>query len=79
LTSSARPRSWATIGKATVTINIPRRFLEKKPGVPLAFEFKWVDNMQDTKDATDWMVSGDAAPNSRFAYPFREAQQTASK
>ncbi|HMZ51286.1 MAG TPA: hypothetical protein PK988_03380, partial [Candidatus Sumerlaeota bacterium] len=62
-----------------VTIAIPRRFLERKIGAPLEFGFKWADNMQKLDDATDWMVSGDAAPNSRFVYTFREADQVLSK
>lgn len=60
------------IDGSTVSLEIPRALLEAGKGTPLSFDFKWVDNMQSPGDATDWMVSGDAAPNSRFVYTFRE-------
>jgi hypothetical protein len=61
-----------TVSERAVAIDVPRSLLQSDPGKPLSFDFKWVDNMQSPGDASDWMVSGDAAPNSRFAYGYRE-------
>jgi hypothetical protein len=60
------------IDSDTVMVELPRSLFAKSALEPVAFDFKWVDNMQAPGDATDWMVSGDAAPNSRFAYRYRE-------
>ena len=37
----------------------------------VSFQFKFSDNMQGD-DALDWYVSGDCAPNGRFAYRYNE-------
>jgi len=60
-----------TVADRTVEIAIPRSLLAPD-GAPVVFDFKWADNMQSPGDAIDWMVSGDAAPNARFAYAYRE-------
>jgi hypothetical protein len=39
---------------------------------PLAFEFKWADNIQREGDILEFTVNGDAAPNGRFNYRFAE-------
>ena len=39
---------------------------------PLAFDFKWVDNLQRPGDVIDFYLSGDAAPDGRFNYRFEE-------
>lgn len=46
---------------------IPKRFL-RVLSVPLNFEFKWSDNMQDDDDPLDWYLNGDAAPGGRFNF-----------
>lgn len=38
---------------------------------PLRFNFKWADNIQ-TFDPIEFIINGDAAPNGRFAYQYRE-------
>jgi len=38
---------------------------------PLAFRFKWSDNMQAEGDVMDFAINGDAAPDGRFSYVFR--------
>ena len=36
--------------------------------LPATIDFKWADNIQQTGDASDFTVNGDAAPNDRFNY-----------
>ena len=36
--------------------------------LPATVDFKWVDNLQQTGDASDFTLNGDAAPNDRFNY-----------
>ncbi|MBL4831871.1 MAG: hypothetical protein JKY55_18565 [Aliivibrio sp.] len=36
--------------------------------LPINFEFKWSDNMQNFSDPLDWYVNGDTAPGGRFSY-----------
>jgi hypothetical protein len=36
--------------------------------LPITLDFKWADNIQQTGDATDFTLNGDAAPNDRFNY-----------
>ena len=31
-------------------------------------DFKWADNIQQTGEASDFTLNGDAAPNDRFNY-----------
>ncbi|MBN8786169.1 MAG: hypothetical protein J0I84_03710 [Terrimonas sp.] len=53
-----------TVEKNKMMITVPRRLLSSL-STPVAFEFKWSDNMQ-TPDPLDWYISGDAAPGGRF-------------
>lgn len=39
--------------------------------LPNFMDFKWADNIQQTGDATDFTLNGDAAPNDRFNYRVR--------
>jgi hypothetical protein len=52
-------------------ITVPRKLF---PGFAseLNFEFKWSDNMQDSKDPLDWYLNGDAAPGGRFNWIYSE-------
>jgi hypothetical protein len=36
--------------------------------LPATLDFKWADNIQQTGEATDFTLNGDAAPNDRFNY-----------
>jgi hypothetical protein len=36
--------------------------------LPATFDYKWADNIQQTGDASDFTLNGDAAPNDRFNY-----------
>ena len=36
--------------------------------LPAVIDFKWADNIQQTGDASDFTLNGDAAPNDRFNY-----------
>lgn len=36
--------------------------------LPAALDFKWADNIQQTGEASDFTLNGDAAPNDRFNY-----------
>ena len=39
--------------------------------LPATIDFKWADNIQQTGEATDFTLNGDAAPNDRFNYRAR--------
>ncbi len=54
-------------------LSIPRAVLGWTPDRgPLDFRFKWIDNMQEEGSILDCLLHGDAAPNGRFAYRYRE-------
>jgi len=36
--------------------------------LPATLDFKWADNIQQTGEAADFTLNGDAAPNDRFNY-----------
>ena len=40
--------------------------------IPLNFEFKWADNIDDGSDSREFLLHGDAAPNGRFNYRYQE-------
>jgi hypothetical protein len=48
---------------------------------PITLDFKWADNIQQTGEAADFTLNGDAAPNDRFNYrasfpaPTREGER----
>lgn len=42
-------------------------------GQKARFDFKWTDNIPDTKDGADFLDIGDTAPNGRFNYRFEPA------
>lgn len=46
---------------------IPRSALQWV-AFPNALDFKWADNIQQTGEASDFTLNGDAAPNDRFNY-----------
>jgi len=65
---------WESIGKVKyrklgneLMISIPRNLLHLGRG-PHTIDFKWADNIQQTGDANDFTLNGDAAPNDRFNY-----------
>lgn len=39
---------------------------------PVKIEFKWADNAQKPGDVMEFLLSGDTAPNARFAYRYEE-------
>jgi hypothetical protein len=39
--------------------------------LPATIDFKWADNIQQTGEASDFTLNGDAAPNDRFNYRAR--------
>jgi hypothetical protein len=49
---------------------IPRNVLNQAK-LPAAIDFKWADNIQQTGDASDFMLNGDVAPPERFNYRAR--------
>jgi len=52
---------------------VPRALLQ--PGVgPLHFDFKWADNCIENGDWSDFTLNGDAAPDDRFNFRYREPQ-----
>lgn len=66
---------WSAIGRAKfvvkgneLMISASRQMLGFKNAAP-KFDFHWTDNASPT-DLSDWMVSGDSAPNRRFNYRF---------
>ncbi|MCL5269948.1 MAG: hypothetical protein M1457_05180 [bacterium] len=50
-------------------LSVPRAALGLAAG-PLAFDFKWADNVQKPGDVMDFYVSGDAAPDGRFKFRY---------
>ncbi|MFD0717081.1 hypothetical protein [Paenibacillus sp. GCM10027626] len=38
----------------------------------MRFEFKWVENVAEAGDASEFYLHGDAAPNERFNYVYSE-------
>jgi hypothetical protein len=48
-------------------LSIPRSVLGIKT-FPATLDFKWADNIQQTGEAGDFTLNGDAAPNDRFNY-----------
>ena len=52
---------------------IPRAALGlNSPNKPVAFDFKWADNIPAGAPIVDWLDAGDCAPNGRFNYRFVE-------
>ena len=67
---------WANAAEAemavhgdTLVVALPRRLFGEGP---LAFEFKWGDNLKLEGDVMDFYVSGDVAPLGRFNFVFAE-------
>ncbi len=66
---------WSAIGRAKfavkgneLMVSVPRKLLGFSQ-TGSRFDFHWTDNASP-KDLSDWMVSGDSAPNRRFNYRF---------
>jgi len=58
------------IGERELELAVPRAALGLT--APLTeIQFKWADNLQQTGDATDFTLHGDAAPDDRFNYRAR--------
>ena len=56
---------------AELQIAIPRAALGLAAGkADVAFNFKWVDNLQKLGDIMDFYISGDVAPDGRFQYRY---------
>ena len=54
----------------TLQITVPRAMLGLQK-VPVAFDFKWADNLPAAPDAMDFYTQGDVAPNARFNYRYQ--------
>jgi hypothetical protein len=68
--------SWTKVANSPVgmrgselQIAIPRAVVGL-PNGPIAFDFKWVDNLQRPGDVMDFYLSGDVAPEGRFNYRY---------
>jgi len=71
---------WETIGKVPLVwrgnelhLAIPRKLLglsDDKASV--ALEFKWTDNVPNSRNILDFLDQGDVAPNGRFNFVYRE-------
>ncbi len=55
------------IGEKELELAVPRDALGTG-GSPIAIDFKWADNIQQTGQWSDFTLNGDAAPNDRFNY-----------
>ncbi|RYX82369.1 hypothetical protein EON83_19930 [bacterium] len=67
---------WRTVGSAAIrvkgremTLEIPRTLLGLQSN-PIAFDFKWMDNVGANTDVLNLYRNGDTAPNGRFKYRF---------
>ncbi len=76
-----RPGQWQTVGKAQYRVNgngmelaVPRSLVGQGKQTP-AFDFHWVDNLQDFGDASDLDLAGDSAPDGRWNYRFEVVPQ----
>ncbi len=58
------------VGEREIELAIPRSVLGL-PHLPATIDFKWADNLQQTGEASDFTLNGDAAPNDRFNYRAR--------
>lgn len=75
-------RTWSVVSEQIVRgqrgkvleLAIPRKLLGIADDTPLALTFKWHDQEQVPADEMDAYINGDAAPNGRFAYRYREVQ-----
>ncbi len=71
---------WKSIGSARLVqkanrlqISIPRPLLRLDPASGrLRFDFKWTDAIAPAGHVEDFLTKGDAAPNGRFRYRYRE-------
>jgi hypothetical protein len=55
------------VAKNEMELAIPRAALGIST-LPATIDFKWADNIQQTGEASDFTLNGDAAPNDRFNY-----------
>ncbi|MGA1237610.1 MAG: hypothetical protein ACO34E_12170 [Limisphaerales bacterium] len=55
------------VGEREMELAVPKALLGVGSG-PVAFDFKWADNLPGTGDWTDFSLHGDVAPNERFNY-----------
>ena len=55
------------VAKNEMELSIPRTTL-RISALPATIDFKWADNIQQTGEASDFTLNGDAAPNDRFNY-----------
>ena len=59
------------VGARQLHLAVPRASLGLSAGdAPIRLDFKWADNLQETKDPLDFYVSGDVAPDGRFSYRY---------
>jgi hypothetical protein len=75
--NSGNAYRWERVAEVEVRVSgnemmatVPREKLGLKPG-PAVLDFKWADNLQQTGEASDFTLNGDAAPNDRFNYRVR--------
>jgi hypothetical protein len=71
--------SWTRVGDAILTaaqdelvLTVPRTSLAlPATSGPLAFDFKWADNLPENPTPLSFLDRGDVAPNGRFTYRYR--------
>jgi hypothetical protein len=76
---------WEPVGEVKLAVAgnelhlaIPRQLLGLGPDKgPLAFDFKWADNVPPSGDILDFITQGDAAPNGRFKFRYRAKEDKA--
>jgi hypothetical protein len=51
-------------------LSVPRAALGLASGRGMSFDFKWADNLRHPVDVMDFYVSGDVAPEGRFAFRY---------
>jgi len=60
------------VAKDALWLEVPRRAIGLAAGeAALEIDFKWADNLQKPGDAMDLYLSGDVAPEGRFAFRYR--------
>ncbi len=70
--------TWQKMGETDFRIvdnkmemKIARKWLINQTNKSINFEFKWVDNIQNSGDIMDFYISGDVAPSGRFNYVYQ--------
>jgi hypothetical protein len=73
-------QTWQSIGSARLQVGTRELHLAVERSalgldMPLAFDFKWTDNVPENAEAIDLLDQGDAAPNARFNYRYHASDE----